>query len=279
MVAVTSFYIDDSGTRHPDHKANFARHGHDWFALGGILIDDENIPFANELIESFRARWPQLGDSPLHSYEIRGKHENFTWLGLDHDVCRQFIAELHELLVALPVVALACVIDRPGYNHRYLQKYGHERWSLCKTAFDVVVERATKYANQRERKLRIFVERSSKADDAVMRGYYNNLKSKGHSFDPNTSSAYNPLTPIDYSNTLYDFKSKSKSSKLMQVADLYLWPMCIGGYDEGNRAYTALMSAGKLIDCHLPDELISERGIKYSCFDLVKRIPKNERAE
>lgn len=279
MVAVSTFYIDDSGTRNPDHKPGVAHHKHDWFALGGVLIDDENIDAANEQIIEFRSQWPQLGDSPFHSYEIRGRHENFTWLGDDAKVCHKFLAELEQLLFKLPVIGLACVIDRPGYNHRYREKYGRERWSLCKTAFQVVVERAAKFSAERNRKLRVYVERTSKADDAILRGYYDSLKKTGHSFNQDTASKYNPLESLDYHQTLYDFKTKEKSSKLMQIADLFLWPMCIGGYDEGNRPYSALTAAGKLIDCQLGEELIGEKGIKYSCFDLVKRIPRNEKAE
>lgn len=279
MVAVSTFYIDDSGTRHPDHNPGQALHGHDWFALGGVLIDDENIDSANAQIDEFRLRWPQLGTSPLHSYEIRGQHENFTWLGVDRKVCNQFIHDLEQLLFSLPVTGFACVIDRPGYNHRYREKYGRKRWSLCKTAFDVVVERAVKFSNDRSRKLRVYVERCSKADDAILHGYYKSLKDSGHSFDKNSASIYNPLTSVDHAATLYEFRAKAKSSKLMQIADIYLWPMCIGGYDEGNRPYSALKRAGKLIDCILPGDLVAERGIKYSCFDLVNRMPRNAKAE
>ncbi len=279
MVAVSSFYIDDSGTRHPDHKANKTHHGNDWFALGGVLIDDENLPSANAQIEAFRLRWPQLNSAPLHSHEIRGKHKNFTWLGHDAKVCSQFLGELEQLLFELPVIGLACVIDRPGYNHRYREKYGREQWRLCKTAFEVVVERAAKLSSDRDRKLRIYVERSSKVDDDILREYYNSLKNSGHSFDTKAASTYKPLAPAEYTRVLYDFKLKDKSSKLMQIADLYLWPMCIGGYDESNRAYSALIKAGKLIDCSLHCDSIIERGIKYSCFDLVDRRLRNVKAE
>lgn len=279
MVDVSTFYIDDSGTRHPDHKVDIPHHGHDWFALGGVLIDDELIDTAKEQIARFRSRWPQLGDSPLHSYEIRGKHDNFAWLGENEDVCRSFIEELQQLLFDLPVIGLACVIDRPGYNSRYREKYGRERWSLCKTAFDVVVERAAKLATGRNRKLRIYVERSSKEDDRKLQGYYDSLKNNGHSFNATTASVYNPLVATDYKNSLYEFKKKAKTSQLMQIADLYLWPICIGGYDKNNRAYTALTKAGKLIDCTLNKDELLERGIKYSCFDLEKQALENEKAE
>lgn len=279
MVAVSSFYIDDSGTRHPDHKPNLARHNHDWFALGGILIDDEDIESANSQILAFRSRWPLLGDSPLHSYEIRGNNENFKWLGSDKELKRSFLEDLENLLFTLPVIGIACVIDRPGYNHRYREKYGPNRWSLCKTAFDVVVERAAKISIARDRKLRINIEESSRADDRLLKGYYDSLKLNGHAFNQASSLQYNPLNAADHKSVLYDFKKKKKSSKLMQIADIYLWPMCMGGYEEQNRAYTGLLNAGKLADCHLPMEKIAELGIKYSCFDLIERTSKNAKAE
>ena len=86
---------------------------------------------------------------------------------------------------------------------------------------------------------------------------------------PSTMAAekYSPASPVDYRNTLYEFRAKKKTSRLMQIADIYLWPMCIGCYDKGNRAYTRLLGAGKLIDCSLSTEDIPVLGIKYSCFD------------
>jgi len=267
LVAVTTFYIDDSGTRHPDHAPHPARHNHDWFALGGILIDDEAIPDAELLIDEFRIRWPQMGEAPLHSWEIRGRHENFKWLGVGAKTFDLFASDLESLLFALPVTGLGCVIDRPGYNARYREKYGRQRWALCKTAFAVAVERATKYAILRDRKLRIYVERTDKKEDQKMKEYYHTLRGDGHWFDPNTAGKYEPISPDDYRTTLYEFRTKAKTSKLMQIADLYLWPMCMGGYEKLNRPYSRLMGAGKFIDCGLAPEEVGTRGIKYSCFD------------
>lgn len=267
LVAVTSFYLDDSGTRHPDHKPDLPQHKHDWFALGGILINDEDIPAAEQLIDAFHLRWPEINESPLHSWEIRGRHGAFKWLGKTPGTFDAFVTDLETLLFELPVTGLACVIDRPGYNNRYREKYGRERWSLCKTAFAVAVERATKRAISQHRKLRVFVERTSKADDRKLQEYYDVLKQSGHWFNAETAEKYSPASPVDYKNTLYEFRTKKKTSRLMQIADIYLWPMCIGGYDKGNRAYTRLLGAGKLIDCSLSTEDIPVLGIKYSCFD------------
>ncbi len=55
----------------------------------------------------------------------------------------------------------------------------------------------------------------------------------------------------------------------MQIADLYLWPMCIGGYDKNNQAYRALFEAKRLVDCELSEHETPMLGIKYSCFEHV----------
>jgi hypothetical protein len=269
LVAVTTFYIDDSGTRHPDRKASSAKHGKDWFALGGILIEDEQKATAEAIIDAFRMRWPQIGDNPLHSCEIRGSHGNFAWLGKDSGTRSAFMEDLQAMLLSLPVIGLACVIDRPGYNKRYGEKYGHAKWMLCKTAFAIAVERAVKYAQNRGNQLRIYVERSSKTDDANVQGYYKALKESGHFFDPDSSAKYGPASDGDYRGTLYEFKTKAKTSRLMQIADLYLWPICIAGYDTENRPYRRLVEEKKLIECYLPPDEVSILGSKYSCFDLV----------
>jgi hypothetical protein len=55
----------------------------------------------------------------------------------------------------------------------------------------------------------------------------------------------------------------------MQVADLCLWPICMGGYDPANRPYTLLRDCGKLIDSRLALDDMPTLGIKYSCWELV----------
>jgi hypothetical protein len=168
-----------------------------------------------------------------------------------------------------PVLGIACTIDRPGYNHRYREKYGRQRWQLCKTAFSITVERAAKHARKQGCKLRVHVERGDKKTDRIVKAYYDNLKAEGMPFAGDTSGKYAPLTAEQFRETLYEFRTKKKSSPMAQLADLYLWPMAIGGYDKANRPYSRLISDKKLIDCQLQKEEIEHLGCKYSCFDLV----------
>ena len=78
-----------------------------------------------------------------------------------------------------PVTGIACVIDRPGYNARYEDKYRENRWMLCKTAFSVVVERSAKFAIANCQRLRVLPEKCNKAEDGLLRSYYNELKTDG----------------------------------------------------------------------------------------------------
>jgi hypothetical protein len=267
MDDVINFYMDDSGTRHPDHKpGKRAAHTNDWFALGGILEKDSDETVVRKAHCCFCCKWGIT--SPIHSVEVRARTKEFLWLERrpkrDQDI---FYEDLYQLLKAVPVTGLACVIDRPGYNSRYREKYGRKRWSLCKSAFTIGVERAAKYARSRNCRLRVLPERCNKKEDRVLKGYYEDLKVIGQPFDPTTSEKYRPLTPTQFEETLLEFLPKAKSSPMAQFADLYLWPICMGGYNDETRPYRRLKEDGKLIECTLPEADWPMLATKYYCFD------------
>ena len=260
------FYMDDSGSRDPDRSRPRDSVGPDWFALGGLLINSNDKDSAKTSIATFRGRWPQLANQPFRSYDIRNKTQRFNWLNsLPPKQYQEFMRELTDLIIGLPIYILACVIDRPGYNRRYIEQYGQRRWKLCRTAFNIAVERAAKVAIDKGLRLRVYAEQSDKRTEAQLKGYFDDLRKTGLPFDAQSSQQYHPLTVEELHSTLFEFRTKTKDSALMQFADLVLWPVCQGGYDRNHRAYTELVRAGKLVDslCTQDNAL---RGIKYSCF-------------
>lgn len=266
MIETLNFYIDESGTRRPDKKpGRLPKHGHDWFGMGGVLIKSSDEIVAREIYKDFCAKWNI--DYPLHSSEIRAKDDNFAWVGrlqkAEHD---QFYEDLYQVMKKSPFVGLACVIDRPGYKERYEARYGKQSWILCKTAFNIAVERAAKYANELGLRLRVLPEECNKAEDNLIKGYYKALKEIGQPFNPTTSCKYAPLDAVNFNSTLFELKFKKKSSPMIQMADLYLWPMCIYGYDNTNYPYRRLREDGKLIECVVPKQDWDVRATKYSCF-------------
>lgn len=274
---VLNLYLDDSGTRHPDRKPEERTHGHDWFGMCGVMVrdDEQNEDVVRKRHEDLVAKW-KLVDSdgdpvPLHSHPIRNMTGEFRRLrSLEPAKLKEFYDDIGKLTTSPELTAIGCVIDRPGYNARYRERYARARWLLCKTAFTVVVERAVKHARRQGLKLRVLVERSDRETDAMLRGYYDDLRANGHPFDATSASKYTPLDAPDYASTLYEFRAKGKSSPLVQIADLVAWPMCIGGYDPNNLPFRVLQEAGVLIDSKLPPEEVEERGTKYSCWELVK---------
>lgn len=165
---IVHLYLDDSGTRYPSRRlGRMPKHGNDWFALGGILVREDDEEAARTLHASFIDKWQV--EAPLHSSEIRSQNARFLWLRSKTEEERiAFYEELYWLMRDAPVTGIACVIDRPGYNARYEDQYRENRWMLCKTAFSVVVERSAKFAIANGQRLRVLPERCNRAED----GFY-----------------------------------------------------------------------------------------------------------
>jgi hypothetical protein len=109
----------------------------------------------------------------------------------------------------------------------------------------------------------------------MLKSYYNDLKKVGQPFDATRSEKYRPLTPAEFATTLLAFQPKSKTSPMAQFADLYLWPMCMGGYNEANLPYKRLKEDGKLIECYVPEGDWPMLATKYYCFDTPAPETKN----
>lgn len=265
-------YLDDSGSRYPDHELEATRaDGMDAFALGGLLIDKADRKRALELYDAFVESWGI--DYPLHSTKIRGRRDKFRWLGQDTVRAERFYRELGELLVALPVTGIACVIDRPGYNARYAEKYGDKRWLMCKTAYAILIERSLKFARAAGAKLEVFFEEAGKNEDRAVAAYHKSLKDEGMPFDQGTSSGYSGLQAHEFRDgVLGDPQRVTRNgSPLIQIADLYLYPMVKAGYQDGYLPFERLFAARRVIDAQLPEVDRQSLGIKYSCFDLVQK--------
>jgi Protein of unknown function (DUF3800) len=269
MTRVLNFYMDDSGTRKPNRKPlAYSPKVREFFALGGILINEEDEGSARKLYSDFCARW-SIG-YPLHSVEIRHSSANFGWLRRKTDEYQRFMNDIGRLLTTVNVTGLACVIDRPGYDGRYSAKYGRRQWQLCRTAFCIAVERAAKYARRDLRKLRVMPERSCRDDEKRLAGYFSDMRKTGAPFDAQASTTYQPLSAEELHATLYELRFKNKSSPMAQIADLFLWPMAVNGYDENYRPYVMLKEAGRLIECRMESTQHASCGTKYSCFELAE---------
>lgn len=273
MARRLNLYLDDSGERRPlrSRQSNGAG-GFDYFAVGGLIVMDEDEAHVRKLHDDLVEKWNLRG--PLHSSEIRSKRGNFSFLhNLAKPVHDEFLGDLNTLFERSPIFGVGCVIDRPGYIGYYSTQLQGIPWNLCKTAFSVVVERAAKFAISQGVKLHVFIERCNKTDDDLIRDYFAQLRSDGMPFNAGTSEKYCPLNHVQLADVLDGLTFKFKTSPMVQLADLILWPICMNGYKVNNRTYRELHEQRRLIDCHLPAEQISSLGIKYSCFKDVVRIP------
>ena len=260
--------MDDSGTRKLDRVPtllDLKRPNH--FALGGILVLEEDEAAVRAAHARLCEKW--CITYPLHSVDMRAGAKAFSWLRRGSEEYAAFMGDLTRMLKTIPVTALACVMDRPGYDNRYRPIYSRGTWHLCRTVFSIAVERAAKYARALGRPLRVYPEQSARDDEKRIKSYYVALKTEGLPFDAARSNAYAPLRAHEFNETLIELRFKAKSSPPMQIADLYLWPIAMHRYGRGGAPYEALRDGGRLIEHGLTAEQIPSRGTKYSCFGLV----------
>ena len=106
------------------------------------------------------------------------------------------------------------------------------------------------------------LERGDKTTDARMRRYYDEMRATGMPFNATSMASYAPLHAPALAETLYEFKMKSKSSPMMQLADLCLYPVCRARYEANHFPDQRLKESGRLIDQHLASEDVATCGIK-----------------
>jgi hypothetical protein len=258
-----ALYIDESGSPKPNPKDS-AQH----FALGGVLLERKNEQIVELAISGFKERWGIAPATPLHGSEIRSKKSNFAWLGkLSSQEQQRFQADLTQTITSLPIIVHACVVSRPGYLGRYLEKYGTQTWGMMRSAFAILVERSAKYAITQSGSIMIFHEKAGKIEDRLMKEYFREIRSSGHPFDASNASKYSPLNNSELAKHLQGIEGKSKQNSILQVADLCLYPIARSMDAPDNQAYVAMKEANLLIDCSLQPEQLESLGIKYYCFD------------
>lgn len=258
------FYMDDFGTRTTCKGATTVDSPvHEFsFALGGIIVASEDVEALSKNVRQFCERWSVPS---LHGNKIRSAKGKFGFLKGDPAKKEQFYTELEALVVDDRLIAHACVICRPGYRDRYLEKYPDtNRWEMSKTAFDISVERAGKFALGQGRKLDVVFERTGAKEDRLLEVYFAELKSKGMGFCADKSQQYDPLSNATFSELLNIMWSDGKSNPMLQLADLVVHPVCHVTSGKHNRAYEQLCNKKMLLDFKDQDHTI---GVKYSCFD------------
>ena len=272
-----TYYMDDFGTRTVcGSEVNISSRANEFsFSLGGIIVKKSDVSSLAADVKSFCRKW---NIEHLHGHKIRTKKGSFGFLD-NVKIKEKFLTVLELVILKSKIIVHGCVICRPGYRDRYQSKYADcSRWAMSKTAFDISVERAAKFARANNAKLTVVFEGSGKKEDKLFKKYFDDLKSTGTQFSPVTSARYSPLKATEMVETLDKIWSDSKRNPLLQIADLMVHPISQITLGNNNHAYDQLVEHKMLLDFHHADPLIS---IKYSCYDgkyaLSSHIQKHTR--
>lgn len=261
------YYMDETGNRRPDKKGHQNAQGRDCFALGGYLLWDSDREAVREAHRRFCQRWNV--HAPFHLTDMLSARKRFSWLGNLSDKERsRFWEEYKDFLAAIPALGTGCVISRSGYVARgYLEQYRDSKWFLCRSAFDITIERAVKFAQFKRAKLDIVFE-SDPPFNPIMQTYFQNLKENGLEFNAERAEKYGPLTAEDFQATLGRCEYKGKENPFIQIADSYIYAIARQKYDRFFSVFCRLRDNARIINFALKDaDRIKAMGIKYYCFD------------
>jgi hypothetical protein len=240
----------------------------DCFALGGLLMPSEQLGALIDNLENLK-RTHRI-EKHLRSHEIRTRQGQFRWLEQDDSRAAEFHRDLDEFMRTLPGHAVGCCVHRPGYNKRFAERYGADRWLLCRSAYAIVIERCAKIAARHGRRLKVYIEETGKREDQAIRRYHSDLRSRGTYFDPATSARYAPLEADALQETLFSEPTfVSKNAPGAQVADLLVYALAKGRYAPDYTPFRLLRTSGRIIDAVLSGEDARLLGVKYYCFDDV----------
>lgn len=264
------YYMDETGNRHPDKRSTQERAGRDWFGLGGYLLREEDKGAVRALHQQFCDEWHiNSALQPFHITDMLAARKKFTWLGRLSDRDRsRFWEEYKDMLSSIPALGTGCIISRPGYVARgYVANFPDTKWLLCRSAFDITVDRAAKYARSIGCKLDVVFEADGPLNE-TMKGYFKNLKMNGLEFDATRAGKYAPLTQEQFAETLGKISYKLKASPYLQFADSYIYAIARQKYDRHFGVYCRLRDRKRIINFALGDaDEIKTMGIKYYCFD------------
>lgn len=265
MTKTCTFYMDETGNRHHDKKADASRINKDWFAFGGVIVRSEDAENMKQSVRDFGSRWRLR--TPAHITDMLAQKKGFAWLGTrSQEEVEKFWDDWRRVLCDSPAIGLGCVIDRPGYVKRgYLESY-NDKWLLCRSAFDIAVERAAKIARLEDRKLHIVFESDPAMNDKV-KSYFQNLKTNGLAFDGERSNRYAPLTKEQFAETLGRIDHKPKEHPILQIADSYIYAIARHKYEQRYWLWRHLRDRKRIADFAVPDGMSKTLGVKHYCFD------------
>lgn len=117
------------------------------------------------------------------------------------------------------------------------------------------------------RKLKVWLEEHGKAEGRARLEHSADLKRDAMPFDQRPSGRYHPPGSDGFAEVLISCTRQQKSSPMIQIAGLMLFPVCRGCHDREHRAYQTPARARPLIAHPLRPDGEDIRGIRYSCLD------------
>ncbi|MDR1027410.1 MAG: DUF3800 domain-containing protein [Rickettsiales bacterium] len=211
-------YLDESGTSNLKKiDVNYPI-----FMLGGIIIDQDDLAFNENLINELKLKhWSHTGVI-LHSSEIVHRRGDFAFLN-QPEKWREFLSDMNSLMKELKYQVVACIID----IRKLSAKYGKRAFDPYEYALRIIIERFI-YSMARFEQGSIFAESRGKPLDTQISQAFDAIKETGN-------GCFIDSEEICAKIQSFAIKQKSENLAGLQLADLALPPLGRRYLDKGSK--------------------------------------------
>lgn len=233
-------FVDESG----DHSLTRIDPIYSVFVLAFVIVrKSDYIGSITPDLQRFKMRYWGHDETVLHEHEIRKPRDDFSFL-MQKPVREQFVAELSDLMAALPATIVAVVIDKPAFARHHSPEAGAYDHAM-EAGLNVVYQYLTELG-QGERTTPVIVECRGRREDLDLELSFRRFC--------DTSNSHGCRLPLDLVMV-----PKTANSAGLQLADLVARPIGIHHLrpSQPNRAFEIIH--GKLHRC--PQGRVHGRGL------------------
>jgi len=178
--------------------------------IGGVIFDEAAyLATENQKIKDFKIAEIGNDTTVLHSYDIRKKINNFTFLNTPARLA-SFLAAYQALIGNLNFSFVSRIIDKQGHRTKYVNPYNPYEWVM-----QLILESFSMILYRRREQGKIIIEARGGPQDRALRKAYNLVMQKGTYF----------VSANQLQNTIVSLSFSPKTANIngLQIADISIY--------------------------------------------------------
>ncbi|MDR1361536.1 MAG: DUF3800 domain-containing protein [Rickettsiales bacterium] len=200
-------YLDESGSSNLENLDK----NYPIFILGGVLVDENDLKYNQNLINELKRKYFNTTDVILHWTDINHHKKEFSILK-NPKIRAEFSSDIDKLIMQLKIQVIACIIKK----EKWLEKYDWHTTDPYEYSLTILIDRIIPAVEFAE-KINIFAESREKILDKPIIKAFKNIQ--------NCGTRFNSPEKVKVKIKKLEFCKKSDNIYGLQIADLVLSPI------------------------------------------------------